>query len=87
MIPLGDFRQPSSKVVTAFAVEGDFDVASLKSNTFEMEWPPRSGKTGVFPEVDRAAWFPIVEAEERITVGQRAVLATLSRLLKNSAPQ
>ena len=54
---LGEIRQPSGKLVSAWAVEGDVDVTDVHSNTFEMEWPPRSGRTQEFPEVDRAGWF------------------------------
>src|SRR5918993_854386 len=56
-LPLGELRQPSGKVVSAWAVEGDLDVSDVRSNLFEMEWPPRSGRTQEFPEVDRAGWF------------------------------
>ncbi len=76
-LPLGDFRQPGGKVVVAFAVAGDFDVAALRSNTFAMEWPPKSGRTAEFPEVDRAAWFGLAEAAERIHKGQRPILDAL----------
>ncbi len=69
--PLGELVQPGRKVVTAFALEGDFDPARLKSNTFELEWPPRSGRKAQFPEVDRAAWFSPEEAREKILSGQR----------------
>jgi predicted NUDIX family NTP pyrophosphohydrolase len=78
---LGDFRQPSRKIVTAYAVPGDFDVSRFKSNTFSMEWPPRSGTTAVFPEADRAAWFGIAEAESKILTGQRPVIAALAARL------
>ena len=56
-IELGQVRQRNGKVVTAFALEGDFDPETLRSNTFDLEWPPRSGRTQAFPEMDRAAWF------------------------------
>src|SRR5215471_4526086 len=65
-VPLTDLRQPSGKVIHAWAVAGDFDVSGLRSNTFTLEWPPRSGKSQEFPEVDRAEWFGIAEAKERI---------------------
>jgi predicted NUDIX family NTP pyrophosphohydrolase len=74
---LGDFRQPSRKIVSAYAVAGDFDLAHFRSNTFRMEWPPRSGAMLEFPEADRAEWFPLGEAEVRILRGQRPVLAAL----------
>jgi predicted NUDIX family NTP pyrophosphohydrolase len=72
--PLGDIRQKAGKVVTGFAAEGDFDVATLKSNRFELEWPSRSGRTQSFPEVDRAQWFGLAEAREKIIDGQRELL-------------
>jgi predicted NUDIX family NTP pyrophosphohydrolase len=83
--PQGDFQslgervQPGRKIVTAWAIEGDFDVAKLKSNVFELEWPPRSGRKASFPEVDRAAWFSISEARRKILPGQREFI---ERLLK-----
>lgn len=75
--PLGEQLQPGRKVVTAFAVEGDFDPATLKSNSFELEWPPKSGRIATFPEVDRAAWFSPEEARDRILPGQREFIARL----------
>jgi len=78
--PLGSFRQPSGKIVSAWALEGQFDPARLRSNTFAMEWPPRSGVVRDFPEVDRAAWFPLAEARRRITKGQQPILDALARL-------
>jgi predicted NUDIX family NTP pyrophosphohydrolase len=74
---LGELVQPSRKVVTAWAVEGDFDVAGLKSNTFELEWPPRSGRKAQFPEVDRAEWFSLAEAVTKILPGQREFIGRL----------
>ncbi len=82
-LPLGDFRQPSGKVITAFAVAGDFDLARFRSNTFTMEWPPKSGKTAEFPEADRADWLPLAEAEGRIVAGQRPILAALAERLRS----
>jgi predicted NUDIX family NTP pyrophosphohydrolase len=67
---LGELQQPSRKVITAWAVEGDFDPTSLKSNTFELEWPPKSGRKQSFPEVDRAEWFGPAEARRKILRGQ-----------------
>ncbi len=75
--PLGEIRQAGGKAVVAFAVEGDFDVATLQSNTFEMEWPPRSGRRQSFPEVDRAEWFTPDEARGKINAGQRAFIDRL----------
>jgi predicted NUDIX family NTP pyrophosphohydrolase len=74
--PLGAFRQPDGKLVHAWAVCGDFDPQQLKSNTFTMEWPPKSGRMREFPEVDRAAWFAPEIALRKITKGQRPLLAT-----------
>ena len=81
-IPLSPVRQSGGKVVTAWAFEGDCDPSNLKSNTFSMEWPPRSGRQQVFPEVDRGDWFPIAKAEEKIISAQAALLHELSRILK-----
>jgi len=79
--PLGEVRQRGGKRVLAFAVEGDVDVQTLKSNTFEIEWPPKSGKMQVFPEVDRAAWFELPVAHAKILEGQRPLLDRLAELV------
>jgi len=71
MVDLGEIRQKSGKVVVAWAVEGDLDPASAVSNTFEMEWPPRSGRRQSFPEIDRVEWFDLDEARVRIKDAQR----------------
>jgi len=71
---LGSFRQPSGKRLRVWAVEGDCNPADLKSNLFEMEWPPKSGRTARFPEVDRGGWFERASALLKIVQGQRAVL-------------
>lgn len=76
-------KQPSGKVVHAFAVEGDFDPATLDSNTFELEWPKGSGKRH-FPEVDKAAWFTIAEARLKILPGQQPILDDLLKLCTGS---
>jgi predicted NUDIX family NTP pyrophosphohydrolase len=76
-IELGELVQPSRKVVTAFALEGDFDPSRLKSNLFEMEWPPKSGRLQSFPEVDRAEWFTVEEARDKILPGQRPFIDRL----------
>ena len=76
-VPLTPVKQPGGKTVHAWAAEGDCDPAAIKSNTFSMEWPSRSGRRQVFPEVDRAEWFELEEAEERITKGQRGLLEQL----------
>jgi predicted NUDIX family NTP pyrophosphohydrolase len=82
VIPLGELRQPSRKLITVFAVEGDFDLATLKSNDFEMEWPPKSGTMKSFPEVDRAAWFMPEVARRKILPGQAPFIDRLREYLK-----
>jgi predicted NUDIX family NTP pyrophosphohydrolase len=77
LTPLGEITQPGRKIVTAFALEGDFDPAMLKSNTFELEWPPKSGRKATFPEVDRAQWFSLETAREKILQGQREFITRL----------
>jgi predicted NUDIX family NTP pyrophosphohydrolase len=79
---LGDFRQPSRKIVTAYAVAGDVDLGRFRSNTFTMEWPPHSGVRVEFPEADRAEWFSLKEAALRILRGQRPVIAALAERLR-----
>ena len=81
LIPLSPRRQPGGKLVHAWAVEADWDPANLKSNAFTMEWPPRSGRLRSFPEVDRAAWFPLAEAREKIHKGQGGFLDELAAKL------
>ena len=78
-LPLGELRQPGGKLITAWALEKDVDPTLVKSNLFSMEWPPKSGKTQAFPEVDRAAWFPISQARTKLLKGQ---LAFVDRLMK-----
>jgi predicted NUDIX family NTP pyrophosphohydrolase len=80
-IPLSDVKQPGGKTVQAWAVEMDFQSSQIRSNTFEMEWPPRSGRRQTFPEVDRAEWFPMRVAERKILTGQSPLLTQLQRLL------
>lgn len=76
-IALGQIRQRSGKIVHAWAVASDFDPATLRSNVFEMEWPRGSGTLRSFPEVDRAAWFDIAEARQRLVAGQQGFLDAL----------
>ena len=76
-VSLGTFGQPSGKEVLAWAVEGDCDATKVKSNLFEMEWPPRSGRMQSFPEVDRGGWFSPDEAGEKMLAGQRPILERL----------
>jgi predicted NUDIX family NTP pyrophosphohydrolase len=80
-VPLGEVRQAGGKIVTAWGAEGDVDAATIASNTFRMEWPPRSGREQEFPEVDRAAWFTPDEARERILAGQRPFLDRLNEAI------
>jgi predicted NUDIX family NTP pyrophosphohydrolase len=80
---LAPVKQGCGKVVHAFAVEADCDPAAIKSNTFSLEWPPRSGQFRQFPEVDRAGWFALERAAEQIGKGQRSLLDQLRTLLKD----
>jgi len=77
LIDLGEVRQAGGKTVLAWAVEGDLDASTTASNTFELEWPPKSGRMQSFPEIDRAAWFDLATAAEKIVVGQRTFLERL----------
>ncbi len=77
-VPLLPIKQRGGKTVLAWAVEADLEVSHVKSNTFTIEWPPRSGKHQDFPEVDRAEWFPLDAAMEKINEGQRELLQQLS---------
>ena len=76
-LPLGELVQPGRKIVTAFALEGDFDPTALRSNVFELEWPPRSGRRKSFPEVDRAQWFAPAAARGKILAGQSEFITRL----------
>ena len=78
---LGEIRQKSGKRVRGWALAGDLDATRITSNTFELEWPPRSGRMARFPEVDRAAWFSPAEAHKKILAGQRPFIDRLARLL------
>jgi predicted NUDIX family NTP pyrophosphohydrolase len=77
LVPLGEIRQSGGKVLTAWAAEGDLDADATTSNTFELEWPPRSGRVQEFPEIDRAAWFGVEEARTRLVAGQVGFLDRL----------
>ena len=77
LLDLGEFKQSGGKRVRAYAAEGEFDPAALKSNLFAMEWPPRSGRTQEFPEVDRAGWFSPQEARRKLVKGQVAIVDAL----------
>lgn len=86
LFELGKFKQPGGKVISAWAAESDFDVANLRSNSFLLEWPPKSGRQLEFPEVDRASWFSITEAAAKITRGQRPILMKLATKLGLDIP-
>jgi predicted NUDIX family NTP pyrophosphohydrolase len=79
-LPLGEIRQKSGKRIYVWAFRGDCDPARLRSNTFEMEWPPRSGKREKFPEVDRAAFYSLGEAKEKIMAGEAMFLEKLGAM-------
>ncbi len=81
LIGLGEVRQKAGKIVTGFAARGDFDVTRLRSNSFEMEWPPGSKRIGSFPEVDRAQWFTLDAAREKMIPAQAAFLDRLRAAL------
>jgi predicted NUDIX family NTP pyrophosphohydrolase len=81
-LELGTVRQRNGKLVTAWAIEADFDATRLISNTFELEWPPRSGRTQSFPEIDRAAWFDLDTARAKMIAGQDALLDRLIELTR-----
>ncbi len=81
LIDLGAHKQAGGKTIVAWGCENDFDPASLKSNTFTMEWPPRSGKTAEFAEVDKAAWYSLDQALTKVTKGQRPIVAALAKQL------
>ena len=85
-IDLGTFKQPSGKHVTAWALEGEFDLALFKSNTFSMEWPPKSGRSEEFPEADRADWFAPQDALRKISKGQAAIIEALLAKLELPLP-
>lgn len=80
-VDLGEIRQRAGKVVRVWAAEGDLDPATVVSNTFTLEWPPRSGRTAEFPEIDRAAWFDLAAARDKIVQGQ---VTALDRLLERT---
>ena len=84
-IPLQPVKQRGGKVVAAWAIEGDCDAAAIRSNVFSMEWPPKSGKLADFPEVDRAGWFTLDEAREKIIDGQLPLLDELRALIQDAA--
>ncbi len=81
---LGEYRYSSGKLVVLFAVEADLDVDEIRPGTFEMEWPPRSGRRQEFPEVDRATWFDLPTARTKLVAGQAPALDDLQRLLEEA---
>lgn len=81
-IPLTPIKLSGGKILHAWALEGDCDASSIKSNTFMLEWPPRSGKQQAFPEIDRAEWYSLDEAKEKVTKGQRGLIEALRRFLR-----
>ena len=84
-IPLRPVKLRSGKVIQAWAIESDCDPGMIKSNPFSMEWPPRSCRQQEFPEVDRAAWFDIEEAKQKINHGQAGLLEELERMTSKNA--
>ncbi len=82
-MPLGAVRQSGGKVLTVWAAEGDLDAETTVSNTFELEWPPRSGRVQEFPEIDRAAWVPLDEARTKLVKGQVPLLDRLLAALES----
>ena len=81
LLPLGSVKHKSGKTVTAWAFAGDCDPAALRSNTFQMEWPPRSGKTREFPEIDRAAFFTVEGAREKMHPTEFEFVARLLKVI------
>lgn len=81
--PLEPVRQSGGKLVHAWAVQGDCDPDAIRSNTFSMEWPPRSGRQQEFPEVDRAAWLTLDQAHDKILKGQQPLLDQLEQMLED----
>ena len=80
-VSLGNAKQPGGKIVHIWAVQEDWDLNQLRSNTFEMEWPPKSGRRQTFPELDRAGWFPVSEARQKILKGQAVFIDQLLEAL------
>jgi len=83
--PLGEVRQRARKIVQGYALEGDLDVSNVRSNDVAIEWPPGSGRTTYFPEIDRAAWFTLPLAREKILASQRPFLDRLETVGKNAS--
>lgn len=83
--PLPPLKQPSGKILSVWAAEGDADPTVMQSNTFTLEWPPKSGRQRQFPEADRAAWFDLPTARQKLLVGQRPLLDRLEEMLESRA--
>ena len=86
-VQLTPVKQPSGKVIHAWALEGDLDATAIRSNAFTLEWPPQSGVHQEFPEVDRAAWFTIEAAKEKIIKGQTDFIDELQRIIETDSPE
>jgi predicted NUDIX family NTP pyrophosphohydrolase len=84
LIPLKPVKQKNGKIIMAWAVEQNLDAGKIKSNLFEMEWPPKSGKFQQFPEMDRADWFSVEEARTKMFLGQSALIDDLLEKLNDS---
>jgi predicted NUDIX family NTP pyrophosphohydrolase len=84
-VPLGSLKQPSGKTVSVWAFESDCDPAALVSNEFEMEWPPGSGRKASFVEIDRAGWFGLSEAREKLAKGQVGFLDALEKVVQQDS--
>ncbi len=82
-IALGEWRQPSGKIIIGYAIQGDFDLSGFRSNTFAMEWPRGSGVVQEFPEMDRAEWMTVERAATKLVKGQLPVLAELRRQVRS----
>jgi predicted NUDIX family NTP pyrophosphohydrolase len=85
-VEFAPLRQPSGKIITAFAVRGDLDLDGTVSNTFELEWPKGSGKIREYPEIDRVGWFSVAEARSKLLKGQRPLLDHLVDALEDDGP-
>lgn len=85
LMPLGELRQPSGKRLSVWTAEADVDVSAVVPGTFTMEWPPRSGKLAEFPEIDRAEWWTVDEARDKLVKGQRPFLDRLLSRLRGDA--
>jgi predicted NUDIX family NTP pyrophosphohydrolase len=85
-IDFAPLKQPSGKIITAFAVRGDLDLEGTVSNTFELEWPKGSGNIRKYPEIDRVGWFSVADASEKLLKGQRPLLDRLTAALEGGGP-